>query len=214
MDAIHSHKTVSREDLRPPLAFPGMTIGLLGGTFDPPHGGHMHISEQALKRLGIDKLWWLVTPGNPLKTRSDVAAFSERFALAYAQKHDPRVEVTGFEASLGSSYTAETIAYLRRRHPETRFIWVMGADNLVNFHRWECWRDILQSVPVAVVDRPGYRFAALSGRAAQVFSHAYVDESDAGGLAHLAPPAWTFITARLSSLSSTELRARRVSGRR
>lgn len=212
MDAEKPPEPLQREHLRTPLAFPGMTIGLLGGTFDPPHGGHMHISVTAIKRLGINRLWWLVTPGNPLKTRSDVAAFGERFAQARAQTRDPRIKVTGFEASLGSAYTAETIAYLRRRYPQTRFIWVMGADNLVNFHRWERWRDILQSVPVAVIDRPGYRFAALSGRAAQAYARAYVDESDAGGIGRFTPPAWTFLTARLSPLSSTELRAQRTHG--
>lgn len=207
MGAQKSPKEVSREHLRPPPAYPGMTIGLLGGTFDPPHGGHSHISEMALKRLGLDRLWWLVTPGNPLKTRGDGAAFAKRFAQARAQTRDPRIVVTGFEASLGSAYTAETLRYLTRRYPETRFIWVMGADNLVTFHRWERWRDILQLAPVAVVDRPGYRYAALSGRAARAFTHVFVDESDARGLGRLAPPAWTFITARLSALSSTGLRA-------
>jgi len=186
-----------------------MTIGLLGGTFDPPHGGHMHISEVALKRLGLDALWWLVTPGNPLKTRDDMAAFHERFAQARAQANDPRIEVTGFEASLGSAYTAETLKFLKQRYPETRFIWVMGADNLVNFHRWEHWRHILQLFPVVVVDRPGYRFSALSGPAARAFAGAYVDESDARGIARFALPAWTFLTARLSELSSTQLRARK-----
>ena len=209
MGAEQSPKPISREHLRAPPAFRGMTIGLLGGTFDPPHGGHLHISEVALKRLGLDALWWLVTPGNPLKTRDDMAAFNQRFAQARAQTNDPRIEVTGFEAPLGSAYTAETLSYITQRYPETRFIWVMGADNLVNFHRWERWRDILQMVPVAVVDRPGYRFAALSGRAALAFAQAYVDESDARGLGRFVPPAWTFITARLSALSSTELRAMR-----
>ena len=210
MGAEKSPEPISREHLRVPLAFPGMTIGLLGGTFDPPHGGHMHISEVALRRLGLDRLWWLVTPGNPLKTRSDVAAFSARFAQAWVQTRDPCIEITGFEASLGSAYTAETLEFLTRRYPDTRFIWVMGADNLVNFHRWERWRDILNLVPVAVVDRPGYRFPALSSRAARAFASAYVDESDARGLGRYVPPAWTFVTARLSSLSSSDIRARRA----
>lgn len=195
--------------LKPPPAFPGMTIGLLGGTFDPPHAGHLHISEVALNRLGLDRLWWLVTPGNPLKTKREVAAFGERLAQAKRLAHHPRVVVAGFEADTGSAYTADTLSFLKRRYPATRFIWVMGADNLATFHRWHRWRDILSKVPLAVIDRPGYRFAARAGIAAKSFAHAYVDESDAQALKHLRPPAWTLLTVPLSALSSTELRARR-----
>jgi len=184
-----------------------MSIGLLGGTFDPPHAGHVQISEMALKRLGLDRLWWLVTPGNPLKTRGDMASFTDRLKAARAVVRNPRIVVTGLEAAAGSTYTADTIAFLNRRYPDTQFVWIMGADNLVEFDRWNRWRDIMQAVPIAVMDRPGYRLAARASRAARRFANAYVEESDALGLKHIAPPAWTFLTVPLSPLSSTKLRA-------
>ncbi len=187
-----------------------MTIGLLGGTFDPPHAGHVHISQVALRRLGLDRLWWLVTPGNPLKTRGGAASFAKRLGQAEKLASHPRIEVTGFEASLGSPYTADMLAFLIRRFPGTRFIWVMGADNLWQFHRWWRWRDILGTVPVAVIDRPGYRYAARAGIAAQCFAGAYVDESDASGLYRYQPPAWTFLSAPLSGLSSSGMRANAI----
>lgn len=167
----------------------------------------MHISRVALKRLGLDRLWWLVTPGNPLKTRGDVASFAKRLDAAQRLARHPRIDVTGFEASRGSAYTADMLGFLTMRYPGTRFIWVMGADNLVTFHRWRQWREILEKVPVAVIDRPGYRYAARAGIAAQCYAAAYADESDAIGLYRHAPPAWTFLSAPLSGLSSTGLRA-------
>jgi nicotinate-nucleotide adenylyltransferase len=194
--------------LKTPLAFPGMTIGLLGGTFDPPHAAHLHISQVALKRLGLDRLWWLVTPGNPLKTRGDVSAFATRLTKAQKLAAHPRIEVTGFEASLGSAYTVDMLEVLTRRFPGTRFVWIMGADNLATFHHWKRWRDILQIVPVAVFDRPGYRYAARAGVAAQCFACAYIDESDAHGLHRYHAPAWTFLSAPLLDVSSTQLRAK------
>ncbi len=198
---------VPADKLKTPPAHGNMTIGLLGGTFDPPHAGHGHISQVALKKLGLDKLWWLVTPGNPLKTRGDVTSFAKRLVRAQKLARHPRIEVTGFEAALGSAYTADMLTFLTRRFPATRFIWVMGADNLAAFHRWRHWRDILKVVPVAVIDRPGYRYAARAGIAAQCYASAYVDESDANGLYRRHPPAWTFLSAPLLELSSTQLRA-------
>ena len=195
-------------ELKPPPAYADMTIGLLGGTFGPPHAGHLHISQVALRRLGLDRLWWLVTPGNPLKTNRDAGSFRKRMSDAEALASHPRIDVTGFEASLGSSYTADMLSFLTRRFPATRFIWVMGADNLAQFHHWQRWRDILKLVPVAVIDRPGCRYAARAGIAAQAFAAAYVDESDANGLYRYHPPAWTFLSAPLSELSSSELRAK------
>lgn len=183
-----------------------MAIGLLGGTFDPPHDGHLHISEIALKRLGLDRLWWLVTPGNPLKTRSDVASFQKRFETTGKLARHPRIDVTGFEAARGSAYTADTLHFLLRRYPATRFVWIMGADNLTGFHHWQQWDEILNALPVAVIDRPDNRLAALSGRAAQRFQWARLDDSDSAGLKNIQPPAWMFITAPLCELSSTVLR--------
>ena len=186
-----------------------MIIGLFGGTFDPPHDGHVHLSETVLKRLGLDQLWWLVTPGNPLKSRNDAASFASRLAQAERLARHPRIVVTGFEARTRSAYTADTLGFLMQRYPATRFIWVMGADNLASFHHWRRWRDIRRAVPVAVVDRPGYRFAARAGRAASCFAPAYLDESDSQGLKQMRPPVWTLLSTPLSALSSSELRAQR-----
>ena len=191
---------------KPPPAYPGMSVGLLGGTFDPPHAGHMHISEMALKRLGLDRLWWLVTPGNPLKTRGDMTSFMERLSAAKAIARHPRIDVTGFEAGTGSAYTADTIAFVKNRYASTRFVWIMGADNLESFHHWKNWQTIMEEMPVAVIDRPGYRLGAHSSKAAHFFSRSYVEESDALGLKWLQPPAWTFLTVPLSAHSSTALR--------
>lgn len=198
-----------RYKFRVPPAFPRMTIGLMGGTFDPPHEGHRHISEIALKRLGIDRLWWLVTPGNPLKTRSDMASFEKRFKRARKLVSDPRIDVTGFEATRGSAYTADTLHFLLRRYPATRFIWIMGADNLTGLHNWQQWDEILHALPIAVIDRPGCRLRALSGRAAHRYQWARLDDSDSAGLKNVPPPAWTFITAPLCDISSTELRGKK-----
>ena len=183
-----------------------MSVGLLGGTFDPPHGGHVHVSELALNRLGLDRLWWMVTPGNPLKQRADMASFVDRLNAARALMRHPRIDITGFEAATGSAYTADTIAFLRRRYPGTRFVWIMGADNLASFHLWDRSDDIMRRVPVAIIDRPGYRLAACASRTSHRFAGAYVEESDALGLKFINAPAWTFLTVPLSSLSSTALR--------
>lgn len=195
--------------LRPPPAYPGMTIGLFGGTFDPPHEGHLRVAETALKRLGLDRLWWMVTPGNPLKDRADMTKFKTRLEKARTFVRHPRIDVTGFEASLGSAYSAETVAFIVNRYPQTRFIWIMGADNLEGFHRWKQWREILMTLPVAIADRPGYRHRALSNPAATAFAPFRVDESDARGLSRFRPPAWTLLTLRLSDLSSTQLRSKK-----
>ncbi|MEL6297974.1 MAG: nicotinate-nucleotide adenylyltransferase [Pseudomonadota bacterium] len=194
---------------KPPLSTPGQRIGLLGGSFNPPHAAHLMISQTALRRLQLDRVWWIVTPGNPLKSHDGLAELNERVAacktLAAADK---RIEITSFETALGSPYTAATIAFLKRRAPATRFVWLMGADNLAQFHHWQHWRDIADTVPIAVIDRPGTHLRSLAGPAAHALRSAFVPEWRAAALAHQSPPAWTFVTGPLSSLSSTELRAR------
>lgn len=198
--------------VRPPLAVPGQTIGLLGGSFNPPHAGHMLISRAALRRLELDRLWWLITPGNPLKSREGLAPLAERLALSRNLAGGPRVEITAFEQQLGTPYTAATLEFLRRRFPSVRFVWVMGADNLAGFHRWQQWRKITELMPIAVVDRPGWRRKALASRAAVALRQAYVPEQAAALLGLLRPPAWTYLTGPLSRLSSTELRALAAQG--
>jgi nicotinate-nucleotide adenylyltransferase len=187
------------------LAARGMRIGLLGGSFDPPHEAHLEISLTALKRLGLDKVWWLVTPGNPLKDASQLPKLKDRIDAATMMARHPRIEVTGFSG--GSAYTIGLLTELKRRFPGVNFVWLMGADNLAEFDRWRAWESIFGIVPIAVLDRPGYRLKGRASKAAQRFSPYMVDESDAAGLALLEPPAWTILTHRMSPLSSTALRA-------
>lgn len=197
---------IARPLLRPPLAQPAMRIGLLGGSFNPAHEGHRHISHIALKRLKLDRIWWLVSPANPLKQRRELAPLAERVAIARSVAAHPRIEVTAFEAARPDAYTVNTLQFLTRRHPATRFVWLMGADSLAGFHRWRDWRRLAALAPICVLDRPGYRYAALASRAAHRLAPARLDESDAPGLADFAGPAWTLLTLPLSPLSSTQIR--------
>jgi nicotinate-nucleotide adenylyltransferase len=193
---------------RPPYAAPGQAIGLLGGSFNPPHVAHRMISEAALKRLGLDKVWWVVSPGNPLKRRAGTMPLGERMVLCRDVAKNPHIVVTDFEKDLQTPYTASTLAFLKARSPLVRFVWIMGADNLAAFDRWQRWREIFTMVPIVVVDRPGWRMKALASKAARAFAAARVPEADAAGLALRPAPAWTFLSGPLSHLSSTALRNR------
>jgi nicotinate-nucleotide adenylyltransferase len=192
--------------LRMPHAEKGMAVGLFGGSFNPPHAGHALVAEIALRRLRLDALWWIVTPGNPLKDGRELAPLAERVRLSLQVAPDPRVKVTAFEASYRIRYTADTIALVKARNPGVDFVWIMGADNLRDFHRWQSWRRIFETVPIAVIDRPGSTLSFLSSVAARTFDHARVDEADAPRLARMKAPAWTFIHGPRSSLSSSALR--------
>ena len=184
----------------------GMRIGLLGGSFNPPHAAHRAISLFAMKRLGLDRVWWLVTPGNPLKDTHGLPPLDQRAAAAEKVAHDPRIEISCIEAVIGTQYTCDTLAYLRRRCATTRFVWIMGADNLAQFHRWKHWQRIAALVPIAVMDRPPDSFRALASPAAKALAPYRIDERSAGRLATRDLPAWTFITGMKSELSSTRLR--------
>lgn len=192
-----------------PPTSPGQRIGLLGGSFDPAHAGHRHISLEALARLELDQVWWLVSPGNPLKNHDRLGALNQRITDAKAVAHHPRIKVTGFEAELGTSFTAETLDFLCGRVRGVHFVWLMGADNLASFDRWRAWRGIMQLMPVAVFDRPGWRYRALGSRAASAFAAVRVPASESRRLPRFAAPAWTFLSIRLSDLSSTALRSPR-----
>ncbi|MEX0860290.1 MAG: nicotinate-nucleotide adenylyltransferase [Cucumibacter sp.] len=185
----------------------GMRIGLFGGSFNPPHDGHRLVSRQALKRLALDALWWLVTPGNPLKDHTELKPLAERIAASRALIDHPRIRVTGFEAAQGFTYSLETVAYLRRTLPGRRFVWIMGADNLFGFHHWERWREIASLVPIAVYVRPGTVRRAPFSPAATALAPWRIEESDAALLASLTPPAWAYLHGIMSDLSSTGLRA-------
>jgi nicotinate-nucleotide adenylyltransferase len=193
--------------MRMPHVEKGMQVGLFGGSFNPPHDGHALVAETALRRLRLDQLWWIVSPGNPLKSRSGLLPLGERLRFSEAIAADPRIKVTAFEAAHNVRYTADTLAVVRSRNRGVDFVWVMGADNLRDFHRWQRWRQIMLTMPVAVVDRPGSTLSFLSSVMARTFDYARVDEADAPLLARMRPPAWTFIHGPRSSLSSTAIRA-------
>ena len=189
-----------------PIAPPGLRVGLLGGSFDPPHAGHALITRRALAALGLDRVWWLVSPGNPLKTRSPAAA-ARRIAAARAIMRHPRVEVTDVEARLGARYTADTLARLRRAYPGVRFVWLMGADNLAQFHRWDRWETIARTMPMAAIARPGAQISAGLSPAARRLARWRRDPAGARALPFAQAPAWTLLTGPMDPASSTAIRA-------
>jgi len=192
--------------LRPdPIAMPGQAIGLFGGSFDPPHAGHLQLSHVALRRLALNQVWWLVSPGNPLKTRQP-APLADRIARARSLLADPRVRVSDLEARLGTRATVDTLTALRRRYPGVRFVWLMGADNLALFHRWDRWRRVAALAPIAVFARPGQRLPALTSPAARMLARARLPAAQARRLAWARPPAWVWIDMPLRPESSTRLR--------
>jgi nicotinate-nucleotide adenylyltransferase len=185
----------------------GLAVGLFGGSFNPPHAGHALVAEIALRRLALDQLWWIVTPGNPLKSGNELTPLAERLMLSEQTAQNPRIMVTAFEAAHNVRYTADTLALVRARNPGVDFVWVMGADGLRDFHRWQRWRKIVMTFPIAVIDRPGSTLSFLSSMVAKTFDYARVDEIDAPRLARMKAPAWTFIHGPRSMLSSTAIRA-------
>jgi len=192
--------------LRAPGAMaPGMRIGLLGGSFNPAHDGHLHVSEVALARLGLDRVWWLVSPQNPLKPSDGMADFRARISGAKKRAAHPDILVTGLEAELGTRYTVNTLRALKRRFAGVHFVWLMGSDNLLQIPRWRNWKEIFRLVPVAVVERPGSALSARFSTAALHFAPHRVATHD--GFANRPPPAWTMIEARRNPISATRLRA-------
>jgi len=192
--------------LEMPAVKAGMTVGLFGGSFNPPHEGHLLIAQHAIEALKLDQLWWMVSPGNPLKDHSELPTLAERIRLSETLVDDPRIKVTGFEAAHKIRYSAETIELVLGKLPDVRFVWVMGADSLATFDKWARWEWIVETIPIAVYNRPGSSLADHSSVMAQTFAAAKIDEARASELAQMQPPAWTFIHGPLSPLSSTELR--------
>jgi nicotinate-nucleotide adenylyltransferase len=190
----------------PPVT-PGLRIGLYGGSFNPAHLGHRHVSLVALRRLRLDRIWWMVTPGNPLKDRGELAAIDRRVARADRVADHPRIVVTDFESRIGAQYTRQTLRYLTRRNPSVRFVWIMGADSLATFHRWQGFFEIASLMPIAIIDRPGFTLTGPAARAAQALARWRIAEADAPTLANRSAPAWIFLHGPRSALSSTALRA-------
>ena len=193
---------------RIPAHYPGQRIGLFGGSFNPPHAAHLSACLLAMKRLRLDRVWWLVTPGNPLKDTIALAPLAERVIAARALAHHPRIDVTGIEAEIGVRYSHDTVRYLVSHCPGVRFVWIMGADNLRTFHYWQKWRGIAELVPIAVVDRLGASLQATGSVAAQALSRRRVPEREASSLLERRPPAWVLLHGLKSPLSSTALRRR------
>lgn len=181
-------------------------VGLLGGSFNPPHGGHLEISLYAIERLKLDAVWWLVTPGNPLKDQSIYAPYDTRLTAAREIAGDAPIIVSDFEKQHGLQYTAETVPALIKAHPDNHFVWLMGADSLATFHRWKEWRMLANAIPMAVFNRPGASEEALKSEAATALAHHRLDEKAGDALCGSKPPAWIFFPQTENPLSSTALR--------
>lgn len=190
-----------------PIARCGEVIGLLGGSFDPAHAGHVHVTLEALKRFGLDRVWWLVSPGNPLKAHGP-APLEQRLHHARDIMQHPKVVVTDIEARLGTRYTAQTLARLQVGYRGVRFVWLMGADNLAQFHRWQNWRQIARTVPLGVIARPGDRISARMSPAAKLFRSARIAGHAAPLLGRASAPAWCYVNVPMVDLSSSALRTR------
>jgi nicotinate-nucleotide adenylyltransferase len=179
-------------------------VGLLGGSFDPAHAGHVHITREAMKRFRLDAVWWLVSPGNPLKVEGP-APMALRLERARDVMRDPHVVITDVEARLGTRYTAQTLRRLKAIYPGVRFVWLMGADNLAQFHHWDRWREIMEMVPIGVLARPGFGVRARTSAAARAY-RAFQVAPDVIGQAR--PPAWSFVNMPMVNQSSSAIRAR------
>jgi nicotinate-nucleotide adenylyltransferase len=184
----------------------GMRVGLFGGSFNPAHHGHAHVAETGLERLGLDRVIWLVSPQNPLKTVSGMASAETRAASARRYARGPAMIVSDVEARIGTRYTVDTVRVLQHRFPGVRFVWLMGADNLAGFHRWRGWAELFRTLPVAVVARPGAQLPSRFAPAARRFAHARLRENQGRTLARCEPPVWIYLTAPLNTASSTAIR--------
>lgn len=188
---------------------PGMTVGLYGGSFHPAHAGHGHVAETALKRLGLDRVIWLVSPQNPLKAAGAEDNLGERCESARTRASGPRMIVSDAEARLsgrGPRYTVDTVRWFKARFPGVHFVWIMGADNLARFHRWKGWASLMREIPIAVISRPGVAMGGRFAPAATRFAGARLPDTAARRLAHVRPPAWIYLTAPYEPVSSTALR--------
>ena len=187
----------------------GRTVGLLGGSFNPAHEGHRHVSLYALKMLGLDAVWWMVSPQNPLKSKKDMAPLKKRMESAHAASLHPRIIVTDIETHLNTRYTADTLSALKKLYPHTTFIWLMGTDNLRQIHRWERWQDIFQMVPVCILDRPPRGDSVRTCPALERFRPFLLRQNASSRLKMAAPPAWIILHIPLNDMSATKIRGKR-----
>lgn len=194
-----------------PFATSGLRVGLLGGSFDPPHAGHLHISRWALKAFGLDQVWWLVSPGNPLKSRGP-APMVQRMVACRDLVNDPRIKITDIEAHLGTRYTAATLQALLPRYTGVRFVWLMGADNLADFHRWKDWNWIMNALPVGVLARPGEQLAAGCSLAARRYRQSRLSARRSTALPFRQAPCWSLLNGPMVDISSTQIRNQGIWG--
>jgi nicotinate-nucleotide adenylyltransferase len=197
----------------PTTRAPRLRIGLLGGSFNPAHEGHLAISLEALKRLRLDRVWWLVSPQNPLKPTDETADLEKRLAGARRVARHPRVTVTDLERRIGTRYTVDTLGWLSRKC-RARFVWLIGADNMAQLPQWRRWRCLVRMVPIAVFDREPYSYVALAGRLARAYAGERIVERRAPALAESPPPTWVYLRPRRHQVSSTAIRQQRASRRR
>ncbi|AGF75294.1 nicotinate-nucleotide adenylyltransferase [Bartonella vinsonii] len=181
-------------------------VGLFGGSFNPPHAGHLFVAKTAIQRLCLNQLWWMVTPGNPLKDHTHLPSLDERMRLSLEHIDHPKIRLTGFEQAIGSKVSVDTISYILAHHRGVRFVWVMGADSFATFHHWYRWHDIISMLPVAIIDRPFVHMPALSAPMAHIYRSFRLDERESIRLPFMKPPAWTYLHGPLSFQSSTSLR--------
>ena len=182
-------------------------IGILGGSFNPAHRGHLHVSKQALDLMFLDEVWWMVSPQNPLKSSNGMADFDVRIESAQIMARDSRITVTDIEADLGTTYTAETLRKLKEIYSKANFVWLMGADNLIQISKWKDWQDIFRTVPIAVFTRPTYTRRALTGFAAKRFSRYRIGEGQVNKLSIMQAPAWSFLNIKPDPISATRVRS-------
>ncbi len=189
----------------PPFG-PGQRIGLFGGSFNPAHRGHLMVALYAMKRLQLDWVWWMVSPQNPLKPTRDTAEYNTRLAATKLIARHPRFVVTDLERQIGAKYTADTLRQLKGAFAKAKFVWIMGADSLANLHHWHNWNEIVETLPLAVLARPGYSIRALGSVAALRYAEDQIASQQSARLVNTCAPAWTFITMPLRKESSTEIR--------
>ncbi|MBX4335413.1 nicotinate-nucleotide adenylyltransferase [Bartonella raoultii] len=181
-------------------------VGLFGGSFNPPHAGHLLVAKTAIRRLHLDQLWWMVTPGNPLKDCSQLRSLEKRMRLSFELIDHPKIRITGFEQVIGSKISVNTISHILTHYRGVHFVWIMGADSFATMHYWYRWHDIVSMIPIAIIDRPLAHMSAFSSPMAHIYRRFRVDERDSIRLPFMKPPAWIYLHGPLSFQSSTNLR--------